>query len=427
MARDPADSPPPAGCGASASTAQPCRCVTLDRPALIAALAAPDGSLPASTWESRPHLFSATQVFITQPDLERMTDVVHAVEAVSRLPEYRRAVLDRAPAIARADPGPRGVFMGYDFHLTAEGPRLIEINTNAGGAWLNVALARAQRACCEPVRAALRWVGAADFDAAARRMFAREWSLQRAGAGPRRIAIVDDRPEEQFLYPEFVLARRLFEAWGIETHVADASQLEVRDGGLVLAGEPVDLVYNRLTDFSLEAAGHAALRRAYESGSVVVTPNPHAHALLADKRNLALLSDAAWLDAHVPQALLRQALAAIPRTRIVTAENAPALWAARRSLFFKPAGGYGSRGVYRGEKLTRGAWADVVAGGYVAQDWTPPSECRVRIDGVEQRRKLDVRLYVYDGEVLAAAARIYQGQATNFRTPGGGFAPVYVV
>jgi hypothetical protein len=28
---------------------------------------------------------------------------------------------------------PRGVFMGYDFHLTESGPKLIEINTNAGG------------------------------------------------------------------------------------------------------------------------------------------------------------------------------------------------------------------------------------------------------------------------------------------------------
>jgi hypothetical protein len=38
--------------------------------------------------------------------------------------------------------------MGYDFHVGAQGPRLIEINTNAGGAFLNALLARAQRACC---------------------------------------------------------------------------------------------------------------------------------------------------------------------------------------------------------------------------------------------------------------------------------------
>jgi hypothetical protein len=39
--------------------------------------------------------------------------------------------------------------MGYDFHLSPDGPRLIEINTNAGGAFLNAALARAHHACCE--------------------------------------------------------------------------------------------------------------------------------------------------------------------------------------------------------------------------------------------------------------------------------------
>ena len=42
-------------------------------------------------------------------------------------------------------------------------------------------------------------------------------------------------------------------------------------------------------------------------------------------------------------------------------------------------------------------------------------------------RKTDVRLYVYDGEILLTAARLYQGQATNFRMPGSGFAPVFVI
>ena len=41
-------------------------------------------------------------------------------------------------------------------------------------------------------------------------------------------------------------------------------------------------------------------------------------------------------------------------------------------------------------------------------------------------RKMDVRLYTYNGDTLLPAARLYQGQTTNFRTPGGGFAPVLV-
>jgi hypothetical protein len=39
--------------------------------------------------------------------------------------------------------------------------------------------------------------------------------------------------------------------------------------------------------------------------------------------------------------------------------------------------------------------------------------------------KFDRRAYTYDGAVQWVAARLYQGQTTNFRTPGGGFAPVY--
>ena len=63
-------------------------------------------------------------------------------------------------------------------------------------------------------------------------------------------------------------------------------------------------------------------------------------------------------------------------------------------------------------------------GGYIAQDFAPPSERHVQIDGDPQPCKMDVRLYTYAGETMLAAARLYRGQTTNFRTPGGGFAPV---
>lgn len=51
----------------------------------------------------------------------------------------------------------------------------------------------------------------------------------------------------------------------------------------------------------------------------------------------------------------------------------------------------------------------------------------IKLDGTPERRKTDVRLYVYNGLVLLTAARLYQGQTTNFRTPGGGFAPVFAI
>ena len=46
-------------------------------------------------------------------------------------------------------------------------------------------------------------------------------------------------------------------------------------------------------------------------------------------------------------------------------------------------------------------------------------------DRTKRVMKFDLRAYAYDGAVQWVAARMYQGQTTNFRTPGGGFAPVY--
>src|SRR5690606_9956659 len=78
----------------------------------------------------------------------QMQQVIHAIEQVVAMPVYQQKVLSWAPAIAQHAYGPRGVCMGYDFHLGPHGPKLIEINTNAGGAWLNAALVRAQKSCC---------------------------------------------------------------------------------------------------------------------------------------------------------------------------------------------------------------------------------------------------------------------------------------
>src|SRR5690606_24255593 len=118
-----------------------------------------------------------------------------------------------------------GVFMGYDFHLGADGPKLIEINTNAGGAFLNAFLARAQIACCAEVERALALKTLCDFEARVAVMFEAEWRAQGRTDKLRRIVIVDDAPEDQYLYPEFLLAKRLLERAGFEAAIADPRAL----------------------------------------------------------------------------------------------------------------------------------------------------------------------------------------------------------
>jgi hypothetical protein len=408
-----------------------CACRTLDGASLRRQLESEPSlaGLDAEIAHSRPHLFSATTVFISPDQYHAMTAIVAAVETVLARPGYREQALARAPAIARTDPGPRGVFMGFDFHLGEAGPQLIEINTNAGGALLNAVLARAQSACCQQMHWALHVPTALDrFEQTIFAMFVEEWRRQRGDAPLGRIAIVDDDPPNQYLHPEFRLFERLFARCGAAARIADAGELDWRDGRLWHRGERIDMVYNRLTDFYLDAPAHAALRHAYAAGAVVLTPHPHAHALYADKRNLAVLSDAERLAAlDVPAATRDILLGGVPRTEAVTIERADSLWARRRTLFFKPAAGYGSKAAYRGDKLTRRVWTDILAGDYVAQSLTPPSVRLTAIDGTTADLKLDVRAYTYAGAIQLVAARLYAGQTTNFRTPGGGFAPVFVV
>jgi hypothetical protein len=356
-----------------------------------------------------------------------MRAVVEAVEAVVATDAYRSAVLAQAPATALHDPHTPGVFLGYDFHLDEHGPRLIEINTNAGGALLNVYLARAQKACC-PEMCGLTTgpVALTALEEQFVAMFRNEWRLARKDAPLTRIAIVDDAPETQYLYPEFVLFQALFRRHGIEALIADPAALVARAGRLWSNGEAVDLVYNRLTDFALEEPAHAALRAAWRDDLALITPHPRAHALYADKRNLILLTDPQWLGAAgIAPATIDVLMRGIARTRLVERAHAEALWAERKRLFFKPAGGFGGKAVYRGDKLTRRVWDEILAGEYVVQELVPPGERQVQVEAETTALKYDVRNFVYDGKIQLLATRLYQGQVTNFRTPGGGFAPVF--
>jgi hypothetical protein len=422
-------SEPAATTGRAERLNQGCFCVTLDRERLAAALDEEVGEVGFAAHLAAFHqtLFSNVPIFVPADAMADMERVVDAIECAANAPEYVAAVLAHAPAIAQADFGPLGAFMGYDFHLTPDGPKLIEVNTNAGGAFLNAFLARAQRACCAeilPSKAAQEAV----FDAKVAAMFVEEWRRQGRAGAPGRIAIVDDAPEQQHLYAEFELARALLIGQGLDAVIVDPMDFELRDDRLYVGDLQIDLVYNRLVDFAFEEPRHAVLRAAYLGGEVVVTPNPHIHATLADKRNLMELADAERLESWgLAPAQIESLQNALLLTTVVSADNADDLWRDRNALFFKPAGGHGSKAAYRGDKVTRKVWEQITAGGYVAQAFAAPGRRRLSDAGEPIELKVDVRLYTYAGDLLLAAARLYQGQTTNMRTPGGGFAPVLMV
>lgn len=406
-----------------------CHCINVDRDALQASLEHRSGE--AGIWarlqQSHPHLFADSPVFVSPGQVGEMRAIIDAVESVVARDAYREQVLEWLPDVASHDQGARGVFFGYDFHLTTDGPRLIEINTNAGGAMLLLHVAAAQQACCDAVENFV--VGRADLADVEHtfvEMFRREFEAVAHDRALERIAIVDEDPDEQFLSPEFTLFRQVFSRHGIDAVVAAPEQFSAKNGVLRIDGEPVDLVYNRLTDFYLQSDDCKALRAAYERDQAVITPSPIGHALYANKRNLTLLSSRDWLeDAGVDDETIMTLEAGIPATRRVTRESADVLWNRRKALFFKPARGFGSRGAYKGAKLTRRTWERIIDEDYVAQELVPPSERLVVAGGAQRSLKLDVRCFTYRGEIQLLGARLYRGQATNLRTAGGGLATVF--
>ncbi|MDO8293076.1 MAG: hypothetical protein Q7T29_09480 [Gallionella sp.] len=394
---------------------------TVDRIALQRAMQAQGEVWHGLVTERCPHLFADVPVFIAAAQMRQMRDVIDAVERVVGNGKWGVGSGEWMQHSAK------GVFYGYDFHLNSDGAHLIEINSNAGGGFLNALLLDSQREAGWPGAAAAE----ANLEQAFLEMFRNEWRLERGDAPLQSVVIVDEQPEAQYLYPEFLLAQRMFERAGIAAYIADPAALQARGDGLYLessgGARKIDLAYNRLTDFSLQQ--HSVLRQAYLDDSTVLTPDPAHYAQYADKRNLARLTDAEALRVlGANEADIATLHAGVPQTRLVQAVDQEQWWQERKQWFFKPATGYGSKGSYSGAKLTKRVFEEIMQGGYVAQRMAAPGERSVCVnDGEPVSLKYDVRCYVYDGQVQLVAARLYQGQTTNFRTPGGGFAPVYLV
>ena len=380
-----------------------CDCMPIDTGLLRASISAHAPETEALL-DVRPMLFAGSPVFVHQEDIQAMQQLVSAMEHIVHTRAFSERLHTRA-ATRATDRTLRtpGLFIGYDFHLSDRGPQLIEINTNAGGAFLIQEMydfVAQDTALCGGAWAHPRdtaWILQSVSD---------EWRAAGCQGMPATLAVVDTEPGAQYLAPEFELARRMFTDAGIHTLVADPNELHYAQGHLLARGRRIDMVYNRLTDFDLHLAAHAALRNAWLDGNVLLSPSPEHHLRYADKRNLAWLSDP---DDPLRQQLEPAAvsmLQMIPRTLPVTANNAAQLWENRKAYYFKPANGYGSRGTYRGAKLTRKTWLEITASPapYVAQLAVAPP---VRyVNAVQTHLKYDVRAFTYAGRIEAPGGHV---------------------
>lgn len=353
--------------------------------------------------------------------IEQMQNLITAVEKVITISNEKNNNSSNSSNIRNDNL--KGIFMGYDFHLQNNNenknitPKLIEINTNAGGAFLNLCLLNAiYKNDKNNVADKL----ANEFVA----MFKNEFAIfSNNQKNLQTIAIVDENPSEQFLYPEFEICQKILVKNNIQTIISSPENLSIQNNNLYYNNSiKIDFVYNRLTDFYLRSnAKNNALLTAYQNDFAAISPNPKIYDLYANKNNLINLSNADFLDnLNIDNQSKNILLKHIPKILKVKNNDAEYLWKQRKNLFFKTAEGYGSKAVYRGDKLTKKVFAEIIeSDAYLAQEIIPPSEHLLK--NINAVMKADFRCYCYNGKIQLVAARLYQGQTTNFRTENGGF------
>jgi hypothetical protein len=148
--------------------------------------------------------FARTQIFLSSEIIFRLQDSVMVLEKTINSEAFKRKVFKEKYDEIKSSHVEGGVLMSYDFHIDGDVPKLIEINTNAGGAFLNYELCKVMQECCTKTQRQ----DISHFEEAIVAMFKEEFA-KKSDKCLETVAIVDDAPERQFLYQEFLLCKEI--------------------------------------------------------------------------------------------------------------------------------------------------------------------------------------------------------------------------
>jgi hypothetical protein len=363
-----------------------------------------------------PLFVSDTVVPMTTATFSQCQDFIRAFRQVAEHPLYRQDTATAIPAEVSLDKAD-SVLLCFDFYITPDGPKLIEINTNGAGYPTIALLYAAHGLPTLPDHEPL---------SALRQMFATEWGPVIPG---QRVVIVDEDIFAQRTMFEFKSYQGLFQEWGYTCDIVDIKDLSYEGTQLMALGKPVDRIYNRCCDFYLTTPENAILAQALQDPHVRVSPHPSSYALMADKGRMITMSQATQLERygcdHDTIALIQSV---IPPVRAIQDEDPETWWQKRKHCFFKPQNTYGSKAVYKGDSISRKKFDSLLDQAYVVQPYFHADTVPVQLpSGDTADFKYDLRFFVYGDQVLLVGARVFQGQVTNFQTMGGGFAPVSIV
>ncbi|MFK5969376.1 MAG: hypothetical protein QM487_04545 [Candidatus Marithrix sp.] len=349
-------------------------------------------------------------VSLRRKNMSIMIRFVRIMHKLSQLLSYQESI--KLPNVACFKPKNSGVMMGYDFHITEQGPKLIEINTNAGGGYLVFNAAYTKNIELAELKIKQKLL----------QMFNQEITLY--GKQPSRIAIIDTEPKQQFFFPEMQKFAQMFQQnWQIATDIIDPTELEIKNNQLFLHDNKIDMIYNRHCDFYLETLPD--IKAAYLANTVCLTPNPRVYGLLADKRRMISWSNLSnLLTLGLDDSIANFITSIVPKTYLLADLNLEEIWNDRKQWVFKPVNQFGSRGVILGGSLRKKRFESLLIHETLVQKLVKPSLTNCK--GYEKPMKTDIRIFAYRDKILGIGARLYRGQVTNFQAPESGYAPVYI-
>lgn len=352
----------------------------------------------------------------------------------------------------RLDPGPPDVLLSrLDAFVTADGPRFVEINSDApAGFGYSDRMADAFRALPLFQRFASRRRVA--YQPSAPRLVAGvldAWRARTAGSsgsapgGRPRVAIVDwadvkTRADQDILRAAFVAA-------GAACALCDPRDCARRGGRLLTPDGPADVVYRRgvLSELVERETEVRDFLEAYRDGAALFV-NSFRCRLAEDKAFFALLTDEAFAPLMSPD---ERAFVArvVPWTRKVEQRHTldpagrpvdllPFMLSERERLVLKPAHGYGGQSVFVGDETPAGEWEKALRAGlgapWVVQQRVPiPAEPFPVVDGGRlafEDLKVNTNPFYVAGAEVGAVTRASRSSVINV-SAGGGSVPTFVV
>ena len=349
-------------------------------------------------------LAALEEVTIKRDEFEEMLQFSRLMYRLKQNSHYITSLKNQLPVTANAMHDEASMLMGYDFHLTDKGPRLIEINNNAGGLYIGD-----NRWMKQPVIAEL----SGTLEERVLKMFPDAWQY---------IAIMDEDVANQYMYPEMQYYANLLRQDGRTVFLVSPEDIQLKDSGLYVEGQRLDAVYNRHTDCYIDTPELAHIRTALMADQVSLNPHPRSYALLGDKSRMVdwwhqgLLDDCLAKD---DVALIRHI---VPEIHLLSDCDREQLWKERKAWVFKPAARHGGKGVVLGKAMSRKRFESLDNESTVVQRYIPPSQ----IEHDDVSYKFDVRLYMHGETLIAVAGRLWRGQLTNFREDGSGWVSLKI-